>query len=319
MDCPGVLANNVDDCVSVLNAISGNKTRPIKNMYLNRKLFIGPDDCDSTTRKEPYPKVELPFLDQINVEGIRVGIPEQCSCEGLMPEVRDTWVKIADILEDNGAQVRRVSMPNMLNSIYVYSVLNQCEVASNMARYDGVEYGHRASTAASTEELYAKSRSEGFNTVVKTRILAGNYFLLKRNYDNYYIRAMKVRRMIFNDFKQVFEKDGIDVLLTPTTLTDAPLYREFVTKSNRDQCALNDLFTTPANLAGIPAVSIPIRLSSNCLPISLQLMGNTLQENLLLRVAKWIESRVDFQGVAPPEDLRRMMEIMISVAEKKTS
>lgn len=139
-------------------------------------------------------------------------------------------------------------MPHTKYSIVCYSILNQCEVASNMARYDGIEYGFRADEDASVEKLYAETRRIGLNEVVRHRILAGNYFLLSRNYEKYFVQALKVRRSIANDFDNVW--NDVQILLTPTTLTDAPLYKDFVQKTNRDQCAVQDYCTQPANMAG---------------------------------------------------------------------
>lgn len=272
MDVPGIFTRSVSDCALVLNAIAG------------------PDNFDSTTIKTPFKSFDLdPDEDIAN---IRIGIPKEYHCPGLSPDVQETWTKIADLLEDGGAKVQQVSLPNTSASIFVYSILNQCEVSSNMARYDGIEYGLRADDESSTEALYAKSRAKGFNTVVKTRILTGNFFLLRRNYEKYFEKALKVRRLIANDFDRVFQ--STDVLLTPTTLSEAPLFKDFGAQSNRDQCAVQDFCTQPANMAGIPAISIPIRLSNNGLPISLQLMSRKLSESTLLKVAAWIEARVDF-------------------------
>lgn len=180
-----------------------------------------------------------------------------------------------------------------------------------MARYDGIEFGFRADEHSSTEQLFATSRSVGFNDVVRNRIFAGNYFLLTRNYEKYFNQALKVRRLISDDFDNVW--DEVQVLLTPTTLTTAPVYKEFVQKTNRDQCALQDYCTQPANMAGIyykyitllsikcfrifpgiPAVSIPIKLSKDGLPISLQIMGRNLSEHVILGLAKFIEHVVQF-------------------------
>ncbi|XP_036323048.1 glutamyl-tRNA(Gln) amidotransferase subunit A, mitochondrial [Rhagoletis pomonella] len=285
MDVPGIFTRSVGDCLDILNAIAG------------------PDAKDSTTLRNPFRKIEIPCFEDIDLRNVRIGIPKEYHCEGLSGEVLETWMKVADLLADGGAQVQQVSLPNTAASIFVYSILNQCEVASNMARYDGIEYGHRADNESSTEELYAKTRAEGFNTVVKTRILTGNYFLLRKNYQKYFEKALRVRRLISEDFKHVFErpKDGenvVDVLLTPTTLTDAPLYSDFVSLSNRDQCAVQDFCTQPANMAGIPAISIPIRLSKTGLPIGLQLMSRSLNEEMLLRVASWIEAQVEFDCLA---------------------
>ncbi|XP_068152080.1 glutamyl-tRNA(Gln) amidotransferase subunit A, mitochondrial [Drosophila tropicalis] len=279
MDVPGIFARSVNDCVKVLNVIAG------------------PDSMDSTTIRQPFRKLQLPEVDQIDLRSIRIGIPKEYHCLGLSPEVLATWTKIADVLECAGAKVEQVSLPHTAASIFVYSILNQCEVASNMARYDGIEYGHRALDERSTEQLYATTRAEGFNQVVKTRILTGNFLLLRKNYQKYFEKALRVRRLIAEDFSKVFETNNqlVDILLTPTTLTEAPLFRDFSALSNRDQCAVQDFCTQPANMAGIPAVSIPVRLSQSGLPLSLQLMSKSLNEQLLLNVARWIEAQVSFE------------------------
>uniref|UniRef100_A0A182UC82 Glutamyl-tRNA(Gln) amidotransferase subunit A, mitochondrial n=1 Tax=Anopheles melas TaxID=34690 RepID=A0A182UC82_9DIPT len=273
MDVPGIMTRTVDDCASVLNAVAG------------------PDVYDSTTVKRPFESI-APLEKQMSLKGVRIGIPVEYHCDGLEKEVLETWTVIADMLECAGATVKAVSLPNTASSIFVYSILNQCEVASNMSRYDGIEYGHRSQEDSSTEQLYARTRAEGFNGVVKNRILTGNYFLLRENYDKYFQKALKVRRLIADDFARAFKE--VDVLLTPTTLSEAPLYKDFVQSNNRDQCAVQDFCTQPANMAGIPAISIPIRLSSRQLPISLQLMGDHFTERNLLQVASWIEKQVDF-------------------------
>ncbi|XP_017143668.1 glutamyl-tRNA(Gln) amidotransferase subunit A, mitochondrial [Drosophila miranda] len=283
MDVPGILARSVSDCVEVLNAVAG------------------PDGKDSTTIRQPFTKLQLPEVDGLDLQTVRIGIPKEYHCNGLSAEVLETWTKVADLLECAGASVQQVSLPNTAASIFVYSILNQCEVASNMARYDGIEFGHRAADERSTEQLYAQSRAEGFNNVVKTRILTGNFLLLRKNYDHYFEKALRVRRLIAEDFLKVFEasskEDRVDILLTPTTLTEAPLYKDFSSLSNRDQCVVQDFCTQPANMAGIPAVSIPIRLSRSGLPLSLQLMSRSLNEQLLLSVARWIEAQVAFDSL----------------------
>ncbi|CAK1594758.1 unnamed protein product [Parnassius mnemosyne] len=275
MDVPGILARNIDDATEILNCIAG------------------PDNLDSTTIKRKFQPIEI--QENFDLSNLRIGIPSEYHCEGMNEEVIDTWRWVADLLENEKALLKTVSLPHTSVSIAVYSILNQCEVASNMARYDGLEFGLRTNEDYSTEELYASSRSQGFNNVVRSRIFAGNYFLLTRNYEKYFLKALKLRRLIANDFNFVFNGDNrVDLLLTPTTLSDAPLYGDFVSKHNRDQCALQDYCTQPANMAGIPAVSIPIRLSKSNLPLSLQLMGPNMSEQLLLNVAKRIESIVKF-------------------------
>lgn len=184
----------------------------------------------------------------MSVKDLNIGIPIEYFNEHLSSEVYQTWNEVANILEKEGATVRQVSLPNTEHSIVCYSILNQCEVASNMARFDGIEFGFRADENESTEKLFATSRSLGFNEVVRNRILTGNYFLLKRSYDKYFEQALKVRRLITNDFHNAWE--NVQILLTPTTLTTAPLYNDFIQKTNRDQCALQDYCTQPANMAG---------------------------------------------------------------------
>ncbi|KAG5876541.1 hypothetical protein JTB14_010312 [Gonioctena quinquepunctata] len=277
MDVPGILARTVDDVVSVLNVIAGF------------------DPKDSTSLTKPYRKIRLPPAAKMSIKGLKIGIPLQYNCEHLSDEVLDIWNEVAAFLSNEGAIVKQVSMPNTEHSIVCYSILNQCEVASNMARYDGIEYGFRADEHSSTEKLYALSRRLGFNDVVKNRILTGNYFLLSRNYNKYFEQALRTRRLIANDFDNVW--NDVSLLLTPTTLTEAPLYSNFVERTNRDQCATQDYCTQPANMAGVPAVSLPIKLSKNGMPLSLQLIGKNLSEPLMLAVAKYIEHAVKFPHI----------------------
>lgn len=241
MDVPGILTRTVDDCALVLNAISG------------------PDAMDATTLTTATARIHLTEQCDETISSLRIGIPKEYHCDGLEADVLETWTKVADMFEAGGARVSAVSLPNTAASIFVYTILNQCEVASNMARYDGIQYGHRSDVDDSTEELYARSRAEGFSSVVKNRILSGNYYLLRRNYDKYFEKALRVRRLISNDFGRVFGGGEIDVLLTPTTLSDAPRYEDFVQGSNRDQCAVQDFCTQPANMAGKRKLKCPIK------------------------------------------------------------
>ncbi|XP_024939718.1 glutamyl-tRNA(Gln) amidotransferase subunit A, mitochondrial isoform X2 [Cephus cinctus] len=273
MDVPGIITRNVDDVLLILNAIAG------------------PDSFDSTTLQRDYMQFQLP--ESVDITGLRIGIPTEYRVPGLSEEVESCWDKVACHLKEAGATVIPVSLPHTKYSIVCYSILNQCEVASNMARYDGIEYGLRADENYSTEALYAKSRSEGFNDVVRSRILAGNYFLLQENYDDYFVKAMKMRRLISNDFNAVWDSN-VDILLTPTTLSDAPLYSEYTSSDNQTQCSIQDFCTQPANMAGIPAINVPTTISRKGLPISLQLMAPFLHEQRLLTIAKWIEQAVQF-------------------------
>ncbi|XP_076545253.1 glutamyl-tRNA(Gln) amidotransferase subunit A, mitochondrial [Osmia lignaria lignaria] len=273
MDVPGILARNVDDAVVVLNAIAG------------------PDEADSTCVRREYVPFDLP--DSINISNCRIGIPKEYRQRNISPEIQECWNEVSHFLEEAGASLSTVSLPHTSYSIMCYTVLNRCDVTSNLACYDGVEYGYRADEWSSLQEQYRKTRTEGFGKVVKERILVGNYFLLEENYEPYYMKAMKIRRLISEDFDAAWNSD-IDFILTPTTLTEAPKYDEFVLLDNQTQCLIQDYCTQPANMAGIPAINIPIKLSKKGLPLSLQLMAPSFNEKGLLKLAKWIEQRVQF-------------------------
>ncbi|XP_067125846.1 glutamyl-tRNA(Gln) amidotransferase subunit A, mitochondrial [Centruroides vittatus] len=273
MDVPGILVRTVDDVSLILDVLAGH------------------DQLDSTTVSD---KLTFYVPDEISIKDMHIGIPKEYHCFGLSNEVVEIWTRIADLFERNGAIVSSVSLPHTQYSIVCYSILNSCEVASNFARYDGIEYGHKTmKNYASMADSYAASRHEGFSEVVRGRILAGNYFLLKENYEKYFVQAMKVRRLILNDFQNVFKK-GIDFLLTPVTLTDAPLYSNWITKDNREQVSVEDFCTQPVNMAGIPAVSLPCGFSNKGLPLSLQIIGQSFQEKKLLIIAKWLEQQLNF-------------------------
>jgi len=249
------------------------------------------DKWDSTST-EPPPDTSYHHH---QVQGLRVGLPQEFFCEGMSEEVVSVWSRVADILEDGGATVKTVSLPHTELAIPCYSVINSCEVASNMARYDGLQFGHRAHTHTNTEDLFAESRSEGFNDVVRGRILAGNYFLLKQNYEEYYMQALKIRRLILQDYLAAW--NSVDLLLTPVTLTDAPTFASFRSRDNRSQTALQDFCTQPINLAGLPAVTLPVSLSKRRLPLSIQLVGAARQDSLLLDVGAWLEDKLNFPSL----------------------
>lgn len=273
MDVPGIMSRCVDDTSTVLGVLAGH------------------DPKDSTTVQDLFKPFELP--EEIDVRNLCVGIPKEYHAPGLSAETLEMWGKAADLFENAGAKVIEVSLPHTQYSIVCYHVLCTAEVASNMARFDGLEYGHRSNVESSTEALYAATRHEGFNDVVRGRILAGNYFLLKQNYDDYFVKAQKVRRLIANDFLKVFGS-GVDVLLTPATLSDASTFAEFTKEDNRTRCAQEDIFTQSANLAGLPAVTVPATLSGRGLPLSLQFIGRAFCDEQLLTVAKWFEQRMKF-------------------------
>lgn len=253
--------------------------------------LAGHDPKDSTTIQDNFKPFELPNL--TDVSKLSIGIPKEYHAPGLSSEILALWSKAADLFKNAGAKVIEVSLPHTRYSIVCYHVLCTAEVASNMARFDGLEYGHRSDLNKSTESMYAATRREGFNDVVRGRILSGNYFLLKQNYENYFIKAQKVRRLIANDFVKVFGS-GVDILLTPTTLSDAVPYMEFIKEDNRTRSAQDDILTQAANMAGLPAINVPTGLSERGLPLGLQFIGQSFQEKQLLTVAKWFEKQVKF-------------------------
>lgn len=273
MDVPGILTRCVDDTAVVLDVLAGH------------------DPKDSTTVQDPIKPFKIPSLTDMNK--LCIGIPKEYLVPELSSEVRSLWSQAADLFESGGAKVIEVSLPHTCYSIVCYHVLCTSEVASNMARFDGLQYGHRSDVSVSTEAMYAATRREGFNDVVRGRILSGNFFLLKENYNNYFIKAQKVRRLIVNDFVNVFDS-GVNVILTPTTLSAAVPYLEFIKEDNRTRSAQDDVFTQAVNMAGLPAVSVPVALSKQGLPIGLQFIGRAFHDQQLLTVAKWFENQVQF-------------------------
>ncbi|XP_075883720.1 glutamyl-tRNA(Gln) amidotransferase subunit A, mitochondrial [Nelusetta ayraudi] len=273
MDVPGIVTRSASDAAIVLDVLQGLDPR------------------DSTTIPAPPSTAQLP--EDFDVRNICVGIPKEYHAPGLSQETAAQWRRVADLFEQAGARVEQVSLPHTQYSIVCYHVLCSADVASNMARFDGLQYGHHSAVDSSTEAMYATTRHEGFNDVVRGRILTGNYFLLKQNYERYFVKAQKVRRLIANDFRQVFSS-GVDLLLAPTTLADAARHADFTREDNRTRSVQEDVFTQPANMAGLPAVSVPVALSMRGLPIGLQLVGPALQDQKLLSVAHWMEQRLGF-------------------------
>lgn len=277
LDVPGILTRSVDDSALVLNVLSGA------------------DDMDSTS-VVPDDMQEVSIPPDPSVRSITVGIPKEYFHPSLDPRVADVWRDTMRRLREAGAQIVPVSLPHTKFSIVTYSVLCCCEVASNMARFDGLRYGHRDGRMDSTEAMYARSRSFGFNDVVRGRILAGNFFLSRKNYDRYFLKALKLRRLIAEELFAALTPGMVDVLLTPTTPTPAMTFKEFSSSSNRERTAEADVFTQAVNLAGLPAVSVPVALTegNEGMPIGLQLIGQPFHEEQILTAAKWIENYAQF-------------------------
>jgi len=261
LDQVGVLARNASDAASVLRVIAGR------------------DPHDATTADVPVP--DYPgALDQ-DVKGMRLGVSEALLGEGLDSEVREAIERAINAYKDLGAEVVDIELPHAKYAIAVYYIIATAEASSNLARFDGVRYGFRAEEAPALRDMYRKTRDEGFGPEVKRRIMLGTYVLSAGYYDAYYLKAQKVRTLLRQDFAKAFQ--GCDAILTPTTPTPAFKFGEKVD----DPLAmyLNDIYTVTANLAGVPGISVPCALSSDGLPIGLQLLGPHWSEADLLRLA----------------------------------
>ena len=260
LDQAGVVARSAEDAAQVLQAMSGF------------------DPLDSTSLDRPVDDLIAPL--GRSIQGLRVGLPKEYFADGLDAGVRACIDGAIAELKKLGATFTEVSLPNSPLSVPTYYVVAPAEASSNLARFDGVRYGHRAEGVTALEDLYSRSRAEGFGPEVQRRIMIGTYVLSHGYYDAYYLQAQKVRRLIYDDFRRVFEQ--VDVILGPTA-TDVA----FKLGSKTDDPVsmyLNDIYTIAANLAGIPAMSLPCGFKDG-LPVGLQLMGNFFDEAKLLNVA----------------------------------
>ncbi|CAG0921542.1 unnamed protein product [Notodromas monacha] len=290
--------------ISLVNSLDtvGVMARKAEDVAIVLLAMIGRDKLDSTSVDAPQELVDdLKGLhDCSNWEtkktNLRIGLPKEYFSKEMHPEVVDAWDSVAGILSDTGMSVEVVSQPHADLACPCYAVLNTAEVASNFARYDGLEYGLRIpGETVSTNHLYASNRAAGFGNIVKGRILTGNYFLLKENYEEYFEKALKIRRLISEDFKTAFSEKKFDFLLTPVHNSPALKYSQFMQlQENYEEFTLHDHCTMPANMAGVPAVVFPVRLSAGGMPISLQLIGPMFSEGKLLGLVKWIEKRLNF-------------------------
>jgi aspartyl-tRNA(Asn)/glutamyl-tRNA(Gln) amidotransferase subunit A len=251
------------------------------------EVMSGFDEMDSTSATVPVDKYSESLTR--NVRGLRIGIPKEYFGEGIESDVRRLLEESKEKLRSAGCQIVDVSLPHTKYCVAVYYILTTAEASSNLARFDGIRYGRRASTPDSTlESTYRRSRSEGFGREVKRRIMLGTYVLSSGYYDAYYTRAQKVRRLIAQDFTQAFE--SCDALLTPTTPTTAFKLGEKI--SDPLAMYLNDIFTVSANIAGIPAINVPVGLDSNGLPVGAQLIGRHFDESTLFALSKEIHTEL---------------------------
>ncbi|MEW5743228.1 MAG: Asp-tRNA(Asn)/Glu-tRNA(Gln) amidotransferase subunit GatA [Myxococcota bacterium] len=265
LDQVGPLARTVEDAAALLQAISGR------------------DPLDATSSDEPVPDFSAGLLG--GVKGLRIGLPTEYQVEGLDPEVDAAIREAARRFEALGATVTPVSLPHTKYALAAYYVIAPSEASSNLARYDGVRFGHRARQVKNLAELYEKSRSEGFGPEVKRRIMLGTFALSAGYHDAYYVKAQQVRTLIRRDFEQAFEK--VDVVLSATSPVPAWKLGEKV--DDPLKMYLMDVLTLPCNLAGLPGVSAPAGFTKAGLPVGLQLLGRPFDEVTVLRAAAAFE------------------------------
>lgn len=262
-----------------------------KNVYdgaLMQKVISGFDERDSTSINIPVPNFEA--LLNSNLNGLNIGIPKEYRMDGMSDDIEKLWQKGINILKDRGANIVDISLPHTKYSASIYYVVASAEASSNLARFDGVRYGFRCAQENLTlEQFYENNRAEGFGKEVKKRILTGTYVLSSGYYDAYYKKAQQVRRLILEDFKQAFTK--VDAILTPATPNSAfPIdSSKDLTSQDPIKIYLNDMFTIPANLAGLPAMSVPAGFDSDGLPLGLQIISKHFDEQTMLNVALAIE------------------------------
>ncbi|HLE33233.1 MAG TPA: Asp-tRNA(Asn)/Glu-tRNA(Gln) amidotransferase subunit GatA [Bacteroidota bacterium] len=246
-------------------------------------VIAGHDELDSTSATVPVPDFTSSLTG--DVAKLRIGIPKEYFGKEINEEVRRAIEKKLDSLRSNGAIVEEVSLPHSNLTVAAYYTLATAEASSNLARYDGARYGYRSKRSGDLTDMYTQSRSEGFGAEVKRRIMLGTYVLSAGYYDAYYRKGQKIRRLIKEDFDKVFQR--VDCLITPTSPTTA--FRAGEKMDDPLQMYLSDVFTTSANLAGIPGMSVPCGQDSSGLPIGLQVLGKPFDESTMLRVADFLE------------------------------
>lgn len=276
LDQVGPMANDVAGAALVLEAIAGG------------------DPLDSTCLGDAVP----PYASTLEepIRGLRIGIDRAHYGEGLDAEVNAALHAALDVYRSIGADVVDISLPNQKHSVATYYIIAPCEASSNLARYDGVHYGYRANSFDDMIDLYARSRGEAFGAEVKRRIMLGTFALSAGYADQYYNKALKVRRLIRNDFDAAFA--ACDVILTPVAPT--PAFKIGEMADDPLAMYLSDIYTISANLAGIPGIALPAGLSSSGLPIGMQLLAPALQEGRLLRAARMYERETDWHTRRPP-------------------
>jgi len=275
LDSIGTLVKSVEDAALVLESIAGK------------------DPMDSTTSDRPVPG----YLRSLKggLKGLKIGLPKEYFAKGIDPEVEQAVRSAAETMRKLGAEILDVSLPRTKYAIATYYVLCPCEVSSNMARYDGIRYGHTAAKPKDLIDYYLRARSTGFGPEVKRRIMIGTFALSAGYYDAYYLKAQKVRTLIKNEFEDAFKQ--VDIILSPVAPT--PAFKVGAHTDDPLAMYLEDAFTVPINLAGIPGLSLPCGFSKNNLPIGMQLLGPQWAEETILRAGYAYEQATDWHKQKP--------------------
>lgn len=274
-DQAGPMAQTAEDCALLLNVMASF------------------DERDSTSIERQSEDYTRDLNQPLN--GLRVGIPKEFFGEGLTDDVHAAINNVIDLLKKQGAVITEVSLPHTELSIPAYYVLASAEASTNLSRYDGVRYGHRAEDFNNLDEMYSNTRAEGFGNEVKRRIMIGSYVLSHGYYDAYYLKAQKLRRLVANDFQNALNQ--CDVILSPVAPTSAPVLGSH--DQDPVQMYLSDIYTVSLNLAGLPGMSIPAGFDSKRLPIGVQLIGNYFAESRLLGIAHQIQQHSDWHTKTP--------------------
>ena len=268
---------------------AGPMSKNVKDCALLQEVISTYDEKDSTSidfKRNEYSK-ELTN----NIKGKKIGIPKEYRVDGMPKEIEDLWTKGIEYAKDCGAKIIEISLPHTNYALPAYYIVAPAEASSNLARYDGVKYGFR-SKGENLIDMYEKTRSEGFGSEVQRRIMIGTYVLSSGYYDAYYLKAQKVRKLIKNDFDEVYKK--VDAILTPSTPSAAFKIGE---KTNDPvSMYLNDIFTVPVNLAGLPAISIPAGVDAKGYPLGLQIIGKAFDEQNILNIAYAMEEKIQFKN-----------------------
>lgn len=271
---------------------AGPMTKTVRDAAIMLEAMAGHDAKDSTSIDLAVPNFEAALTG--DVKGKKIGIPKEYHMDGIPAEIEKLWSDGTEMLKDAGAEIVDISLPHTKYALPAYYVIAPAEASSNLARYDGVRYGHRATLAAGEgiDDMYAKTRAEGFGHEVQRRVMIGTYVLSAGFYDAYYNRARRVRNLIKQDFEKVFNQ-GVDAILTPATPSSAFGLGEMA-DADPVQMYLNDVFTVTVNLAGLPAIAVPTGLDKQGLPLGLQLIGRPWQEADLLNFAYALETAAGF-------------------------